>query len=159
MTETIVQKGVGYEMLVRTPDHQNFQRFADARISSLRDFTIPLDEFGKYLVEVHIPQQFSSEGAPAAWVPLSPDYAEYKESVVPGMPLLVFSGAMKRGFGWRATRFSLKITNPKDYWKHHQTGTRIMPARKLIQLTDADYKNLRQDMREYIVNAVPERFA
>ncbi len=155
----IITKGPGYEMLIKHAEGK-FQRFMDARISSLRDFKEPLSRFGQFIIDTHIPYQYHAKGAPSPWPELSPQYALWKANHYPGRPLLVLTGAMKRGFFYRATKFGLNIKNNRDYAKYHQTGTWKMPARKWLQLKNNDlgYGKLREFMRDYVVSTAQERF-
>jgi hypothetical protein len=128
------------------------QKLLDLRRVSIEDMTPPIREFGDFLVRFHIPYQYSSLGSPAKWPPLSPKYKRYKERVRPGAPLLVFNGTMKAGFGYDVRgRGDLFIRNTQEYARYHQTGTRKMPARKWLQLTEDDYTVLRRYTQKYMM--------
>ena len=155
----IAAKGWGYDLLI-SYDDAGFKRFLDAQRTKIRDFKEPLSRFGEFIVNTHIPYQYHAQGAPSPWPELSPKYAMWKAINYPGMPLLVLTGAMHRGFYHRATKFSLNIENVKAYAKYHQTGTSKMPARKWLQLKDNDlgYGKLREYVKEYVLSTAQERF-
>ena len=154
----IITKGFGYEMLIRTPKYDGFQRVLDARATAMRNFQIPLQRWGDFLVNDHIKLQFALQGAPTPWAKLSPKYAAWKMRKWGPKPILVASGAMYAGFSATATAFSLTVKNTKKYWGYHQTGTRNMQARKMIQLVDEDYRVLRKIMKDYILESVEDRY-
>lgn len=124
----------------------------------LHDMQPVLDEYGRYLVNTHIPAQFAALGTPARWAPLSLRYARWKALHHPGQPLLVRTGAMKAGFHWNSGPRSLRIVNRiragqsggEPRWQYHQWGTAQLPARPVIQLTNKDRRRLQELAEEYI---------
>jgi phage gpG-like protein len=121
-------------------------RFFDDQESKLQDLTEPLDRYGRYLVEEHIPNQFDVQGTPKKWAALSPKYRAWKARRFPGRPLLVRTGRMKAGFRWKAFKRSLRIINrvragqrsSTPRWFFHQFGGGPLPARPMLQVTDKD---------------------
>ena len=91
-------------------------------------------------------EQFESEGrhASGGWAELSPIYAAWKNAHLPGMPILQLSGRLmdsltdKRhaDFVFEAKRKSLRMGTKVPYARFHQEGTRTMPDRPPIALTD-----------------------
>lgn len=127
------------------------KKLLDLRRTQIENMTPVYQNFGRYLVGFHIPQQYSAGGTPLKWAQLSEKYARYKRRVRPAAPLLVFSGAMRAGFGYEVRApGDLWITNTQDYARYHQTGTAKMPARKWLQMGEADYTHLRKLAREHI---------
>lgn len=127
-------------------DEADILRFFEDAEGRLSDLSEPLDEYGRYLVEEHIPRQFKRQGTPKRWASLSKKYREWKEKHYPGRPILVLSGRMKAGFRWKARKRSLQIINrvtagqknKTPRWQWHQSGTGKMPARPMLQVTDKD---------------------
>lgn len=153
--QRVVLEGFGYEMLIVKPSGVEFEKLFDARRSALRDFSEPLSEFGAFIVDTHIPYQFSAQGAPTPWANLSPQYALQKLARWGLRPILVASGAMYHGFSYRATRFSLNILNTQERATYHQTGTVKMPARPWLQMRDDSlgYGELRRLMKEHVLGS------
>lgn len=124
-------------------------RFFEDRERKLTDLREPLDRYGRYLVEEHIPAQFQSQGYPKRWASLSPAYTKQKAKKCPGRPILVCTGAMKAGFRWKAFKRSLRIINrvrrgqrggiPR--WQYHQGG-KGRKHRPMLQVTDRDLARL-----------------
>jgi len=126
-------------------------RFYEDAERRLNDLSEPLDQYGRYTVEEHIPRQFAARGTPKRWASLSAKYAAWKAKYYPGRPLLVLSGRMKAGFRWKARKRSLQIINRvtagqkgnnTPRWRWHQDGTPRMPARPMLQVTDKDLAEL-----------------
>lgn len=103
-------------------------------------------------------QQFDSEGARGgtAWAPLSPSYSAWKAMNYPGRKILEMTGAMKAqltaGTGMTVEMQPLTLrmmpTDRKAPW--HQRGTRRMPARPVVMLTEADRIRWVKMMHEYV---------
>jgi hypothetical protein len=117
-----------------------------------QDMQVPLQRFGAYLVEQHIPRQFEAQGTPKRWAPLSPAYAAWKRRHYGNLPKLVLTGAMRGGFRWETTPRTLRVINQVKSgqrggvprWTYHQLGTEHMPARPMLQITNKDYARLRE---------------
>jgi hypothetical protein len=117
-----------------------------------QDLQQPLQRFGAYLVDKHIPRQFEAQGTPKRWAPLSPAYAAWKRRHYGNLPKLVLTGAMQAGFRWQVTLQTLRVINrvkagqrggvPR--WTYHQLGTEHMPARPMLQITNKDREQFRQ---------------
>lgn len=125
-----------------------------------KDMQTPLDRFGRYLVEQHIPRQFAQQGTPKRWAALNKQYAAWKRRRYGNLPKLVLSGAMRKGFKWEVTARTLKVINrvksgqkgrgvPR--WQYHQRGTDNMPARPMLQITEKDRDMLRELAQDWIL--------
>lgn len=85
-------------------------------------------------------KQFGREGAytGAAWSPLSPPYAKWKQKHYPGKPILQLTGRLMasmvdRPFGVdEVTDKGFVIGTDVPYAHFHQQGTDHMPARPII---------------------------
>lgn len=105
--------------------------------------------------------RFDREGAfgDTRWAPLSPKYKKYKDRVRPGKRILQFDGdlytAMTGGVGFHHVRSKARLeygTEKVRYARFHQTGTRIMPARPPIRLTEHFLRKLRLAVGKHMVN-------
>jgi hypothetical protein len=132
----------------------------DMLASESRDQTIPLSGIGSRLVE-SVGAQFGTEGSHSGhpWVQLSERYGKWKESRVPGLPILVGirpeskgtrekphrpqtyvpSGRMRRELldmaSVRTTPTRMVYAPVSDIAGYHQDGTPKMPARPPVDLT------------------------
>jgi len=111
---------------------------------------VPLQRFGAYLVDQHIPQQFEKQGTPKRWAPLSPKYAAWKKRHYGSLPKLILTGAMRDSFTYQVTPRTLRVESKVKYWTYHQTGTRKMPARPVVQISQKDRDELRTLTRAWI---------
>ena len=110
------------------------------------DFTHPFelmsDDFYKSMSEV-----FSSEGAYEErkhWQELSPAYAAWKMRHYPGKKILERTGRLKRSLTVKGGEDSVSNITPSElaigtrvpYAILHQMGTKRLPQRKIIELTE-----------------------
>jgi phage gpG-like protein len=65
--------------------------------------------------------------------PLAPSTVRQRGSK---RPILIRSGRMVRSFTGKADKNSMTLQNKTEYAKYHQSGTRKMPQRKLIEVND-----------------------
>jgi len=131
----------------------------------MEDLQPVFDRYGEYLVDEHILMQFRRQGFPKRWAALSPAYARWKARHYPGKPILEATGRMRRGFRWEARPRSLRVINrvragqqrgSQPRWFYHQSGTDVMPARKMLQITDDDHEQLQEFAREHLEGAQSE---
>jgi phage gpG-like protein len=139
--------------IVARGDVERFKKLLDLRQASIKDFSEPLRLWGVYLTEVYAPGQINRGGMPVKFVPLSPRYARWKALHYPGRPILIRTGAMQRGYTFKSTATRLTVDNRQPYWIYHQTGTRKMPARKVFQLDEEDYRLLRTMIKDHVLKA------
>lgn len=96
-------------------------------------------------------KQFGAEGGfegNERWKRLSEDYEKWKSRHFPGKPILELRGHLKRsltqkgadGAVYRATEKELEMGTSIGYAIWHQRGTARMPARKPIELSEAQKK-------------------
>jgi len=157
-TNLPIVRGFGADIQIRTLSNE-FEGILKLRAERLKSLRQPLAKFGEYIVDEHIPLQYSLMGSPEPWPNLSPRYAIQKRRRWGQKPMLVASGRMYRGFSFNASRKNLVIRNTQDYAKYHQYGTRRMPARKWLQLgTRRDYPVLRGHVRDYVLATAGERY-
>lgn len=104
-------------------------------------------------------KQFGAEGSfegNSKWAPLSEDYETWKSRHFPGKPILELHGNLKRsltersapGAVYRASDKDLEMGTSINYAIYHQRGTRKMPARKPIELSEAQKQRWVQIMRK-----------
>jgi len=119
-----------------------------------RDMRYAMKKYGDYLVDTHIPRQFSAQGTPKRWAALSPEYKRWKQMNYGNLPKLVLTDTMRTGFKAKATARQVKITNVRRWWTAHQYGVpgRNLPARPMIQFTQRDDKALVDIAQVYIIN-------
>ena len=131
---TVTIETLGAERFVRA-----FNRIA----SDMTDFREPFADIYDNFCGIE-ERSFKAQGLPDRWVPLSPRYAAWKRKHYPGKKILERTGALKaamtgsgpgavRVIGHRSAEFGTDI----PYARYHQSGTRYMPRRKVVQLTDA----------------------
>jgi len=108
-------------------------------------------------------EQFSSQGQSGSggWVSLSSDYGAWKALNFPGMPILQRTGRLKSSltershadFRYEAGRMGLTMGTKVPYAGYHQTGTRKMPRRPPIELTEAQRRGWVKMIHAYIVES------
>ena len=113
------------------------------------DMSEPLSRMADVILD-RVNEQFATEGAhgeAGGWRPLSPEYAAWKARHFPGQPILVRTGKMKNVLLDKSS--AVTITNKamvyyplSEYAGYHQRGTEKMPARKPVNLTMSDRKEV-----------------
>lgn len=160
--ETVV-KLVGGEIRFRFAGAVSLWRKALGDVAtSAKDLTPVFEWFGQYMVgeggfEGSIMRNFAAEGRPKPWTPLSPAYAKRKRQKYGNRPILVASGAMKRGFRFEATPRTLRIWNLRDYYVYHQRGTRKMPQRQMLVLLRQDKAKLTWRLNRHLMARTDEQ--
>jgi len=109
-------------------------------------------------------KQFDTKGSRGGtpWPQLSLRYEAWKMRHFPGQPLLRLTGWMRSQFavgtGMRVTIDPLKlIMEPSmQYPVYHQQGTRTMPMRKIVALTEADKTSWMKMIHSYIYDKAKE---
>lgn len=106
-------------------------------------------------------EQFQTEGGAGEtgeWAPLSPRYAEWKARHYGGKGILVRTGSLLAsltggpGSLIEQSKDSLRIGSTVKYGLYHQFGTRKMPQRKVIDLSDRNARNLMKVLQGYLVH-------
>ncbi len=91
------------------------------------------------LVARAIERNFDEEGRPLRWAPLAPDYARRKaRRFGPGLRILQRSGRLRRSIVTRLEAGAIVASTNLPYAPFHQFGTRTIPPRPFLVLTDAD---------------------
>lgn len=93
----------------------------------------PLRKYGQYRVG-QIERQFDTETDPYgnAWSPLAQSTIEQKRRLGYPDSILTRTGDLRKSFDFNARGKTLTIESYSPYAGFHQTGTRKMPARKLL---------------------------
>ena len=128
----------GQDQVLRT-----FSRWTDA----LSDFSPALEKIADDFLELEA-SQFASEGKTGSggWKALSPDYAAWKAINYPGAKILERDGWLRDSLTVKDAPFQVREISPTEavlgtsvsYGIFHQTGTRKMPARPPIELSESD---------------------
>jgi hypothetical protein len=112
--------------------------------ASIIDFEDEFKGLGETLADYFASTGFTDQGAPfgTAWAPLAQSTKVYKEKHFAGKPALVRTGAMQRGFYYKASSNQLLIDNAVKYFKYHQstkprrispeTGKLLLPRRPMM---------------------------
>ena len=138
---------------------RGFSRFAD----DVKDLREAFGEIAKDFKEVE-EKQFSSEGGygSGGWAPLSPAYAARKG----GQHIMVRSGTLRDSLEGKTPYtiediqpLELRLGSKVNYAIYHQKGTRKMPARPLIQLTDADKTRWHKLIHKWLVKQMKREWA
>lgn len=65
-------------------------------------------------------------------------------------PILQKSGKMRKGFRDRVLPMRAEITNPVAYFRYHQLGTRQLPVRLMMKITDQKEKEIMDIFNNYV---------
>lgn len=121
------------------------ERFLDILADDVDDFK---DAFKKMADDFRETEEnvFASSGAfegNSAWSPLKPGYKVWKTIKVGNQPILTFKGDLRKSLGSkgnnhveRITKDSLVIGTRDIKAIFHQRGTRKMPKREVVKLTE-----------------------
>jgi len=91
------------------------------------------------VVAAAIERNFDEEGRPLRWAPLAPRYAAWKaRRFGAGLRILERTGALRRSISTRVEGNAIVASTDVPYAAFHQFGTRRLPARPFLVLTDAD---------------------
>lgn len=137
----------------------------DAR---LRAYGTMLRDFAPFLKDELIQlraatrTRFDTQGGDVGgWKPLNERYAAWKATRYPGQPILVASGEMRHGLVEEGDgsiglvdSFTLKYGTTVEHARFHQYGTSRMPARRVLNMDDAQRKALGERLRAYMVRTV-----
>lgn len=151
---TVTFTVLGDRVLVR-----GLSRFGDAARDFMPVWPEILQDFQRIEAE-----QFSSEGARAGkvWPPLSVSYKEWKDKWFPGQPKLVLTGTLKMEMTEGLTveaeplRLAMYPALRAEVAGWHQKGTARMPARKVVDLTEADKLGWIRMIQRYLVDKATE---
>lgn len=141
---------------------RGFSRFAD----DVKDLRPAFREIVNDFAEIS-GKQFSTEGryGSGGWAPLSAEYAKWKTKHYPSRPILVLSGRLRESMiGSNETirdiqHLTLRMGSKVPYALYHQEGTKYMPARKPIQLTDDDKKRWTKYIHTFLVQSIDRGFS
>jgi phage gpG-like protein len=97
------------------------------------------------LVAAAIERNFEEEGRPVRWTPLSPRYAAYKaRRYAAGLRILERSGRLRRSITTRLGAGALVTSTDAPHAVLHQSGTRRLPARPFLVVTESDKEAVAQ---------------
>jgi len=142
---------------------RSFSRLAE----DIQDATEPFTEMAADFNFIEA-QQFNSEGGygSGGWAPLSPSYALWKAALFPGRPILQRTGLMAASL-MAVTPWSIREIQPLvmilgtrvGHAIFHQRGTARMPARPVIQLTEADKLRWSKIFHQWLIRRMRRQFA
>ena len=99
-------------------------------------------------------------GAWGGWAPLSPSYAAQKAAEGFGNRILVRTGRLKasltsRGAGsvFRSDAKSMAVGTSVPYAGYHQTGTRKMPKREPIRVSEAAVRHWTRLIQKFVLES------
>jgi phage gpG-like protein len=154
----MTQGGIHFEISVdgEVQLSRALSRFGD-RLFHMRPFFATAAE----QVQKSVAAQFDAQGGrTGGWRPLSPRYAAYKLAQVGSKPILEYSGRMRRsltGQGGDSIRElddnHLRWGTRTPYAIYHQRGTRRMPQRRIIDLTEDDRRGLMKSLQQFLMQA------
>jgi len=149
-----------FEVMGDVQLQRSFSRFTE----DIKDFTPALEDIYQDFLEGER-KQFESEGntGSGGWAPLSPAYAAWKAQNFPGAPIMVRTGLLKESLLGN-NPWSVKDIQPLGatfgtripYAAYHQTGTRKMPARPLVQLTEDQKTRWTKIIHRWLVEKVKQ---
>ncbi len=145
---------------------RSFSRFAD----DVKDLSEAFTEIAQDFHQTVEKKQFESEGSygSGGWKPLSDNpagkgYATWKARNFPGRSLLVQTGLLKGSlmgenpYGIEDIQpLQLKVGTKLEYALYHQKGTSKMPARPVIDLTEADKTRFTKIIHKHLVEQAKE---
>ena len=118
--------------------------------SQAKDWSKEFTTAGSKLIKFYKTSVFSSRGSAIgeSWKKRTKSY---------GWNILDNTGAMKNATNYRASKDQLIIYNTADYYKFHQLGTRNMPQRIILKMTDQKAKDLIKIMQKGIEKELQQR--
>lgn len=137
-----------------------FSRFGEG-ISDLRPIW---DDVAKDFWDIE-QQQFKSQGAHSnTWKPLSEKYGQWKAKKYPGKQILEIDGTLWRSLTQKGAKGAvydpqkdeLAIGTSIPYAQYHQRGTRRMPRRAPIDLTEGDKRRIGRTIHRRLVGVARE---
>ena len=140
-----------------------FSRFAE----DVKDAREPFEEVAEDFRNI-MSKQFGTEGTygSGGWAPLSPNYAEWKARNYPGARILERTGLLRDSLEG-ANPYTIREIRPLEmtvgtkvpYGIFHQRGTKKMPQRKIINLTEADKTRWTKIFHKWLVEQSRKEFA
>lgn len=137
---------------------RGLSRFAD----NVKDLSKPFREIVKQFHEIES-QQFASEGGRGSggWAPLAPITREQKaregfpSRILVRTRLLLESLTGKNPWSIMDVKpLELRVGTKLEYGRYHQEGTRHMPKRPVIDLTERDKMSFMKTIQRYLVQKI-----
>jgi phage gpG-like protein len=121
----------------------------------VRDVRPAWEDMANEFIRIEREQFVSSGGRSGGWRPLSPAYAASKPA---GRPIMVLSGDLRRSLTQQGGQ-NIREIRPEEmrlgtrvpYAIFHQQGTRRMPARRVVDLSEDDRRNWVRILQRYFV--------
>lgn len=119
---------------VRVVGDEELQRKLMRAGVAITSFASELKRSGQFLQDFYSNDVFQTAGSAIGerWAPLNPATIARKGN----NRILVDTGKMKGAFKFKASDKVAAVTNPTEYLKYHQFGTRKMPRRQVVKVTD-----------------------
>jgi phage gpG-like protein len=136
-------------VIIEVSNMREFRRLFNRMERNFKNMNPMFDKLADDFREVQ-KKTFESSGRynrNVRWQRLSPNYRTWKNQVAPGKPILTLTGALQASFteqgGYhveRRTGNTMDIGSKHPVGAYHQRGTNKMPAREVINLTQAQAK-------------------
>jgi phage gpG-like protein len=127
-------------------------------ISNTRDFKNPLSKSANLIVE-DATRNFDDQGYTygRAWTPLKPATARQRGSY---RPILYRTGTLKRGTKVKSvSKEKATVHNPVTYAPYHQFGTRHMPQRIILDVSNKAIRAIKIIFENYVRDNITRPFS
>lgn len=117
-----------------------------------KDFSPAFGAFDKQVMMPGIQKTFSQGGRPNRWHPLAESTQRQRvaEGYGGASPILVRSGALKKGFRSRIGKRSYAVFNRVFYYPYHQFGAPNLPARPMVVVLTGQRRLFTEIVRKYM---------
>lgn len=130
-----------------------------------QDWSKPLDDLGKDLIDFYGNKVFSSQGFLAThrrWKPLSATTLKlrkerrghYANTPIMTDKILIWTGRLKNSFYRQVDRLKLVIGNNAPYFMKHQLGEGNVPQRKIIEVNAEVNKIIMDKLGKYLEDII-----
>lgn len=132
--------------------------------NDLKNYNVPFTQAGDELLDYFGNKVFDSQGKESGepWRALSPatlkmrqaKFGHYRKPPIATDKILIWTGALKRGFFKTVQNTRLTIGNTVDYFKYHQKAGGNPPQRKMLTINSKVIKTVVNAINEYIIKSI-----
>lgn len=116
-----------------------------------QDLSRAVRDMAVYLKSQTVETFVRGQGRKTSWADLSPRTKKYKvRKKGTAYPMLVFTGRLRNSINISSGRNEAKVFSGVRYGVFHQIGTRHMPARPFLEVTDNDVSVFVSILRKYL---------
>lgn len=147
-----------------TLDDTEVRKKLNQLADDLKDFKEPFKQAGDELLDYFGNKVFDSQGKEAGepWRALSATtlkmrearIGHYKKPPITTNKILIWTGALKKGFDKTVERTRLTIFNTVDYFKYHQKAGGRPPQRKMLTINSKVIETVVNAINEYIIKSI-----